>query len=119
MCDTRKYKVVKTYHSPYPDSIFFHKNDMVEIGEEFNSDSKWKNWIWCKGINNNEAWILKQYLNIVGKQGTINTDYNARELDVLVGDELSGHELINGFVMAEKMNSDKGWVPLKNLILMN
>jgi len=110
-----KFRVIESYESPYPQSIVFAKGDEVSIGIEFNEDPDWKDWLWCEGANNNNAWIPKQYLTITESKGTLSRDYDARELSVLAGEEITVHMILNGFVSAEKANGEVGWVPLKNL----
>ena len=111
----KRYRVIESYQSPYPDPIIFHKGERVTVGKEFTDDPDWKDWVWCEGQNNNQAWVPKQYLKIEAGQGTFITDYNARELSVVVGDVLLVYETVNGFVMAEKQSGERGWVPLRNL----
>jgi hypothetical protein len=112
-----KYRVIKEYKSPYLDPIFFRKGDIVQLGKEFTDDPDWKDWIWCEGARDNKAWVPKQYLDIGESVGTFKRDYNAMELSVAVGEKLDIYEIVNGFGMAEKSNSVRGWVPMKNLEL--
>ncbi len=88
---------------------------MVTVGKEFTDDPDWKDWVWCEGQNDNRAWVPKQYLEIKENTGKFLTDYNALELSVVVGEILYIHETVNGFGMAEKLNGERGWVPMKNL----
>jgi len=112
-----KYRVIREYQSPYPDPLIFQKGEVVEIGEEFTDDPAWKNWFWCEGTNNRQAWVPKQYLDTNGGKGTFKKDYNAMELSVAVGEALWVYEIVNGFGMAEKPDGTSGWVPMKNLKL--
>ena len=59
----------------------------------------------------------KQFLEISKDEGTFTRDYNAMELSLSVGDVLEVDEIVNGFGMAEKADGDRGWVPMKNLML--
>ena len=111
----KKYRVIADYQSPYPDPIIFRKGEAVTIGKEFTDDPDWKDWVWCEGQNDNQAWVPKQYLEIEADQGIFITDYNALELSVVVGEVLKLYESVNGFGMVEKQNGARGWVPLKNL----
>jgi hypothetical protein len=108
------YRVIRAYNSPYPDSIFFRKGEKVAVGQEFKETPVWKNWLWCEG-NGKKAWVPKRYLVINGAYGVFNTDYDALELSVEVGDELIVHSVVNGFGMSEKLDGTKGWVPMRNL----
>lgn len=113
----KRYCVIEGYRSPYPEPIMFHEGEKVCIGKEFTDDPDWKDWVWCEGEYDNQAWVPKQYLEIDAGQGIFTTDYNALELSVAVGETLKVYEIINGFGMAEKQNGKRGWVPLKNLQL--
>ena len=115
MTKSKRYRVIEDYQSPYPDPIIFHKGEKVTIGKEFTDDPDWKDWVWCEGQNNNEAWVPKQYLKVEAEQGEFITDYNARELSVEIGDTLNVYEIVNGFGLAEKPSGERGWVPMKNL----
>ena len=110
-----KYKVIKAYKSPYPDPILFHKGDKVALGKEFTDDPDWKGWIWCEGENKRQGWAPKHYLDIKDGKGAFKQDYNAMELSIAVGEKLIVHDIVNGFVFAEKANGTKGWAPLKNI----
>lgn len=110
----KRYRVIEEYQSPYPEPIIFHKGETVIISKEFTDDPDWKDWVWCEGQNNNEAWVPKQYLEIERNTGIFTTGYNALELSVRTGELLTIYEIVNGFGMAEKSNGERGWVPLRN-----
>jgi hypothetical protein len=107
-----KYRVIKDYESPYPHPLIFQKGEMVKIGEEFNDDPDWKDWVWCEGSNNINAWAPKQYLEMCEGQGTFIRDYNAMELSLTTGEVLEMDEIVNGFGMAEKPDGTRGWAPM-------
>jgi len=113
------YRVVRDHKSPYLGPILFQEGEEVKVGQEFKEDPDWKDWIWCEGKNNNHAWVPRQYISIAGTSGTLNRDYNAMELSVRVGEELVVYETVNGFVMSEKPDGTKGWVPMKNLEIVD
>ena len=113
--EPKLHRAIQDYQSPYPEPIMFNKCESVIIGKEFTDDPDWKDWIWCEGEQNNQAWVPKQYLEIEGNTGKFTTDYNAQELSVEVGETIKVYETINGFGMAEKPNGERGWVPMKNL----
>jgi hypothetical protein len=109
------YRCTKDYHSPYPDSILFFKGERVRIGEEYDGDPDWKDWVRCQTANGNEAWIPKSYLKIDGNEGSLLQDYDARELSVTIGEILEVTEIVNGFGLAEKKDGQHGWVPMNHL----
>ena len=71
----RKYRVIKAYDSPYPDPIIFHKEEQVEIGDEFSDDPDWQNWVLCMGENGKRAWVPLQYLVINQDTGRFTKNY--------------------------------------------
>lgn len=112
----KTYRVIEAYRSPYPLPIIFEQGEQVDIGKEFSDDPDWKNWVWCKGKDEKQAWAPIQFLMIEGETGAFRRDYNALELSVTEGEELVVHEEINGFGLAEKADGKRGWVPLRNLV---
>ena len=112
-----RYRVIDDYESPYPDPIVFRKGEQVAVGEEFLDNPEWRNWVWCTGTNDKQAWVPKQYLEIHGITGTLKEDYNARELSVEAGEVVVVYETVNGFAMTEKTDGLRGWVPLNRMEL--
>jgi hypothetical protein len=109
------YRCIKDYHSPYPDSILFNKDEKVQIGEKFEGDPDWKDWIRCQAPDSREAWIPGSYLRIDENIGFLLRDYDARELSISIGDVLEIREIVNGFGLAEKKDGVRGWVPMNHL----
>ena len=116
---SQKYRVKKDYQSPYPDPILFRKGEQVTVGREFKNDPDWQNWRWCEGKKNNAAWVPIQYLTIEPESGIFNRDYNARELTVHKDEIVKVNEVLNGFGMAKNSDGSTGWVPLRNLEILN
>jgi hypothetical protein len=112
---SKRFRVIEAYNSPYPDPIIFRKGEKVQVGKEFNDDPDWKDWVWCEGKNENQAWVPKQYLEIKAGMGIFLTEYNAQELSVTAGEVLQVFEVVNGFGVAEKQDGERGWVPMKVL----
>jgi len=112
---SERYRVVKDYESPYPNSIVFQKGERVKVCKEFKEDPDWQNWIWCEGKNGKKAWVPEDYLNSDGRNGMFNREYNAMELSVQVGETLTVCEIVNGFGMSEKPDGSRGWVPMRNM----
>ena len=119
MLKPQKYRVIQDYQSPYPDPIVFRRGEKVTVGREFKDDPDWLNWRKCEGKDKNAAWVPVQYLTIEGKKGIFKQDYNARELTIVTGEILGIYEVLNGFGMAENSNGNKGWVPMRNLEILN
>ena len=109
----KRYRVIEAYKSPYPNPIIFHSGDIIRVGNEYDGDPDWLNWIWCEAEDGRQAWVPKQYIQIEGNKAVFNREYNALELSVSVGDEVIIHAIVSGFGLAEKIDGAKGWVPMK------
>ena len=109
------YRVVKSYQSPYPDSISFKKGEQVVIGREFHDAPDWRDWVWCESKSGSRGWAPKALLEIFRNQGILKRDYDARELSVKPGEIITVSEILNGFGMSEKSDGSRGWVPLNHL----
>jgi hypothetical protein len=111
------YRAVKAYETPYPDPILFHRGEVVQVKEEYKDDPDWVDWVWCEGGEDNHAWVPKQYLQFDDGQWTLSQEYNARELDLAIGEKLVVTYVVNGFGMAEKPGGERGWAPMNHLRL--
>lgn len=111
----KKYRVIKDYTTNYPVSILFEKDERVKVGESFEDDPDWQDWVRCYGTDGREAWCPKQYLSITGDTGRFLRRYDARELSVGVGETLKIGEELNGFGYAVNGTGNSGWVPMNCL----
>lgn len=112
-----RYRVIKDYESPYPESTVFQKGERVRAGRKFKEDSDWQNWIWCEGENDKKAWVPEDFLDSNGKNGIFNRNYDAMELSIRVGEVLTVSEIVNGFGLSEKPDGTRGWVPMRNMAI--
>lgn len=111
----KSYRAVKAYKTPYPDPIIFTRGEVVQVKEEYKDDPDWVDWVWCEGLQDNRAWVPKQYIQFVDSQWVMTQDYNARELDLEAGEKLVVFYVVNGFGMAEKPDGERGWAPMNHL----
>ena len=94
--------VIKDYQTSYPDSILFKEAELVIIGETFQDDPDWVDWIWCEGESENRAWVPKQYIQLTSGEWRLTRDFDARELNVVPGEILKVYEIVNGFGFLRK-----------------
>jgi hypothetical protein len=116
---TSKYQVTESYTSPYPDSIKFDKGESIVIGRKFQDDPDWKDWYWCQATGGRQAWVPKQFIDIQGEAGSVNTCYDAKELSIQAGELLTVSITVNGFGFARNSRGETGWVPLRNIKLVS
>jgi len=114
-----RYRVIKPYDSPYPNSLCFNKGESVTIGKEFSDDPDWSGWVWCAGSQDQQAWMPKQFLEISTSSGICLKDYDARELNLEIGELLEISEIVNGFGWAKNIRGKWGWAPLNHLELID
>ena len=98
--------MIEAYKSPYPDSIIFEKGEEVEVGDKYHEDPDWNDWHWCKAIGEKKAWIPRQFIDIHRNEGTLNTKYDARELNLQPNEVVIVHKIVNGFAIAENSNGE-------------
>jgi uncharacterized protein YgiM (DUF1202 family) len=117
----RKCRVVKDYQAEFPDPI------AVQAGEAFNVSertSAWENnptwmWVWCTDQRGKSGWVPKNMIqmNTDGQTGTIHAAYNARELTVTAGQELSIEQEESGWFWCCDQQGKCGWVPLSHVLV--
>ena len=114
------YTVIQQYEDSNPDPIILNTGDVVQLGEEYKEDAAWPNWIRCISKKTGKSgWTPLQILQINGETAVATTNYTAKEMTVTVGDVVTGHHELNGWLWcvraSEKQN---GWVPKNCLKLI-
>ena len=106
-----KLKTITAHKSNFPNPLRFKKGEILSTGIK---DTKYKGWIWVKTEDGNEGWAPIQYLKIAeGDKATAIHDYNAKELDTSMGEELFLHYELNEWGWVEKSDGSCGWVPME------
>jgi len=109
-------RVISDYQSAYPDPLIVKDGETVTVGR---NDTKWPGFVWCTLSSGKSGWMPERYLDRNGDTGIVNRDYNATELSVGVGEELSIHYAESGWAWCTYQNGQQGWVPLKNVELIS
>ncbi|MGP4078498.1 SH3 domain-containing protein [Pseudalkalibacillus sp. R45] len=115
--DNEVFIVAKEHLSNHPNPIKLFKGQSVFVGEKYNENEDWDNWIYCYTTDKSlEGWVPDQIIENDGKQGVILEDYIARELDVKVGEKLLKQKELNGWFWVKNLGtSEEGWVPKENV----
>ncbi len=108
-------KVVADYKTPFPDPLKLQKNEEVRIEEK---ESESPGWIWCISKEGKEGWIPYNYIDIQGNIAKLIRNYDATELTVTVGEELVVEDQESGWIWVSSKEGRRGWVPLKNVQLL-
>ena len=113
-----RYVVTETHMYEKKNPITFIENEVVQVGETYEGNENWKNWVYCtKEKSHEEGWVPKQLLTYQNKKIAItNESYTARELPVTKGELVIGYRQINGWVWCQRLvTKEEGWVPLENV----
>ncbi len=116
----KRYRVIRSRSSDYPEPIRLERGDIVILGEVFTGHGNWPDWIRCsrEGVS---GWVPRQIIEPLDEgRGRAGENYLARELDVEAGELLLSERELNGWIWCcrEQDEDDKGWVPLENLELL-
>jgi hypothetical protein len=107
-----RYKVLTDYQTQYPDPIVMRAGDPLQVGE---ADADNPAWVWCTGPDGRSGWVPRAYFAWDGAAGRALRDYAATELNVRVGEVLTGGEEESGWVWAANAQGQKGWVPMTHV----
>jgi hypothetical protein len=112
-----EYIVIKEFKTDNQNPIILKKGEKIIIGEEYNGNEDWSNWIYCKKIDkSNEGWVPKQIIKYINNYGIITEDYSAKEMDVEKGIILECIKELNGWIWSKnKRTNETGWVPLNKV----
>jgi hypothetical protein len=116
---TRTCRVANDYQAEYADPI------AVEAGEPFavsERTSAWENnsawiWLWCTDQRGKSGWVPRNIIQVNpdGQTGTTRAAYDARELTVTAGQELSIENEESGWFWCSDQQGMRGWVPISHV----
>ena len=109
-------KVIVEYKTPFPEPLRIQKGDQVQITEKEND---WSGWIWCITKDGKEGWIPESYLTIQEDIASLLQDYDATELNAIVGEEFVIEKEESGWFFVSGKKGRKGWIPIKNVEIFN
>lgn len=105
-----RYRVVSDYRAAYPDPTNVRAGEALHVGE---TDEDNAAWVWCTGPSGKGGWMPRAYFEADGETGTALRDYDAMELTVEVGEELTILEEESGWVRVRNSQGRLGWVPVE------
>lgn len=111
----KKGRVIEGYHAAYPNPLTVNAGEKLTYVKK---DYRWPGWIRCTNWEGKGGWIPEHFLSIEGKSCTVQRDYTARELTVLVGDLLTLRELESSWYWANDRSGKSGWVPTENVEIL-
>ena len=108
------YRAVKPWTVHYPDPIRGAAGDRLTLGRR---DDEFPGWIWATAADGREGWVPESWLLLEGEDGVLLRDYDATELSLAPGDEVSGDLVESDWLWATGAGSRTGWAPLDCLML--
>jgi SH3-like domain-containing protein len=76
-------------------------------------DDEWPLWFRCRAADGREGWVPEAWLARDGARATLRADYDATELEVAAGDDLTVHQAYGGWLWAERRDGAGGWIPAR------
>jgi len=102
-------KVIKAYRSAYPDPLIIKAGEVLTVEKK---ESEWAGWTWCVNKQGKSGWAPNSYLEINGDSCTALHDYDATELTIAVGEELTVLNEESGWFWCKNKEDCTGWVPV-------
>ena len=117
----RTCKVIEDYQAEYADPI------AVEAGETFavsEKTSTWEDnpawmWVWCTDQRGKSGWVPQNLIQMDadGQTGSTHAAYNAIELTVSAGQELTIEQEESGWFWCRDQQGKHGWVPISHVLV--
>ena len=110
--EQKTYKVIKAHINTFPDPL------KIKIGQSLTiipKESEYPGWIWCVDRDGKDGWVPASYVKQYGDYGIALFDYDATELSVQIGEELTILKEESGWLWCRRQTGKLGWVPKENL----
>ena len=108
----RSGRVIKGHTRTYDNPMQVKQGEVTRVTKrEFWNDRY--PWVWCVTTNGKEGWMPESFVEVIGEQGIALRDYNAIELTVTIGDNLTIIDEANGWYWVQSVRRAYGWVPLE------
>ena len=105
-----KYEVIAEHRATFSYAIDLKRGDAITV-----TDRTEDGWVWCTTHDERGVWIPQTYLRQINHTATMLADYNSTELDVSIGDTLTGIIIESGWLFCFNTNGRNGWVPINNV----
>lgn len=105
--------VIVSYDTQYPDQLTMEVGDEMKIVKR--KDDEWPGWVFCQNKNGKQGWIPENAIMIDGESAVAQQSYVARELSVMEGEIVRIEKVERGWAWVTNMTDETGWIPLRNL----
>ena len=107
-------RVIKSHRSDFPVPIKLEAGEILTRCEE--RKTEWEGWMWCCTTEDIEGWVPREYLRVHEGIWQAACDYDATELSVDAGQELTITKEVAGWYRCTAGDS-QGWVPIENIAI--
>jgi variant SH3 domain-containing protein len=105
--------VVVGYDKQYPDPLTMNAGDGLKVVKS--KDDEWPGWVFCESQTGKRGWVPENSVKIDGDGAVAQQSYVAREVSVMEGEIVRIENVESGWAWITNMTNETGWVPLKNL----
>jgi uncharacterized protein YgiM (DUF1202 family) len=110
MSDT--YHVIRAYQASTSSPLIVRKGDVLSAGDK---TSEWPGWIWCTDPSGKSGWVPEKYVRRAERRCTMLRDYDATELTVEPGEEVTILGRESGWGWCVNQQGLRGWIPLNHI----
>lgn len=107
-----KVTVIEGHLSSFPDPVRLKKGDEVKVGKR---DTEFTGWRMVTDADGKSGWAPEILLEVNGNIAFFKEDYDARELNVEIGDIITVYREIDGWYWVSNASGEYGWVPVRNV----
>ena len=104
--------VTEAHTSSFPNPIRLKKGEVVQVEKR---ETEFAGWLWTTTSEGNSGWTPEPILAIDGTNAVVKEDYNARELDTQVDEELTVYRELNEWYWVSNVDGEYGWVPVRSV----
>jgi uncharacterized protein YgiM (DUF1202 family) len=105
--------VVTGYETQYPDPLTMNAGDELKIVKR--RDDEWPGWVFCESQSGKQGWVPENSIKIDDEGAVAQRSYVAREVSVMEGEIVRIENVESGWAWVTNMTNETGWVPLRNL----
>ena len=108
--------VVVGYETKFHEALAMEPGDKLRIVKR--RDDEWPGWVLCQAESGKQGWVPENSLKIDSENAVAQQTYTAREVSVMEGEIVRIEKSENGWAWVTNMTNETGWVPLRNLKLV-
>jgi hypothetical protein len=105
--------VAVSYDKQYRDPLVMKTGDELKILKW--KDDEWPGWIFCESQSGKQGWVPENMIKVDADNAIAKQNYEASEVSVMEGEIVRIEKVEGGWAWVTNMTDETGWVPLRNL----